>query len=118
MDRGVELVLLVGGLLAGATVVWFFMRRRLPAEAVERIAEAVAEIRAVLGDTFTEDDVRRLAGWVWDAWVAEEGYYTREQFIELVVRTLTKAEVGAPVIRASAMRSAIIPVVDASRELS
>lgn len=118
MDRGVELVLLIGGLLAGATVVWFFMRRRLPAEAVERIAEAVAEIRAVLGDTFTEDDVRRLAGWVWDAWVAEEGYYTREQFIEFVVRTLTRAEIDAPAFRSLAMRSAILPVVDASGEPS
>lgn len=109
MDRGVELVLLVGGLLVGATVVWLFMRQRLPAATVERIAQAVAEIRAVLGETFTEDDVRRLAGWVWDAWVAKEGYYTREQFIELVVRTLTKAEDNAPETLFFAVRAGVMP---------
>lgn len=118
MDRGVELVLLIGGLLVGATVVWFLMRQRLPAEAIERITQAVAEIRAVLGETFTEDDVRRLAGWVWDSWVFEKGYYSREQFIEFVVRTLTRAEIDAPAFRSLAMRSAILPVVDTSGEPS
>lgn len=118
MDRGVELVLLIGGLLAGATVVWFFMRQRLPTEAVERIAQAAAEVFTILGDTFTVDDVRRLAGFMWDTWGAANEYFTREQFIELVVRAVTRARVGAPIIRASAMRSAILPVVDTSGEPS
>lgn len=109
MDRGVELVLLVGGLLVGAAVVWFSMRQRLPVGAVERIAQAAAEVFTILGDAFTTDDVRRLAGFMWDTWGAAEEYFTREQFIELVIRAVTRARVGAPVIRASAMRSAILP---------
>lgn len=118
MDRGVELVLLVGGLLVGATVVWFFMRQRLPAEAVRDIAQIVVEIQAVLGNAFTDDDVRRLAGFMWDTWGAASEYFTRDQFIEFVVRAVTRARVGAPIIRASAERSAIIPIVDTSGEPS
>lgn len=105
IDPAIGFVLLAAAAIIGGVVAWVFLRGRIPASTAALIAQAVAEMRQALGETFTEDDVRALAGWVYDNWLQGSEYYTREQFVELVVGAIMKAQVSAPVMMAERSRS-------------
>lgn len=102
MPSDISLLILLGAALAGGVITWFLVRRRLPADAVAMIAQMAAEVRAVLGDAYTEADVRTLAGWIYDSMTrGTSRYYTKEQFIDLVVRAVMGSKATTPLIRAS-----------------
>lgn len=91
MDNGIVLVAVTIAAIAAGVIVWAVLRRNLPPEAVALIAEAAAEVRAILGAAFSEDDVRSLAGWLYDNTAIGSRYVTRDQFIELVLRAVQSA---------------------------
>lgn len=105
IDPAIVFVLLAGAAIIGGTVVWALVRGRIPAETAALIAKTVAEVREALGETFTEDDVIALAGWVYDNWLQGSEYYTREQFVELVVGAIMKAQMSAPAMMAAVRSS-------------
>lgn len=105
IDPAIVFVLVAGAAIIGATVVWALVRGRIPASTAELIAKAVAEVREALGETFSEDDVIALAGWVYDNWLQGSEYYTRERFVELVVGAIMKAKASAPVMMAAVRSS-------------
>ena len=86
MDNGVLLVVLVIGvsaLLAGLVVL---LRRRLPAEVLAEVEAVAASILEALGDLATEERVRWMAGYIYDAAVSAEqqSRVSREDFEALV----------------------------------
>lgn len=108
MDQGITLLLTVLAALATGAVVWAVMRRRLPAETIADIAQAAAQVRAVLGSAVTEDDVRSLAGYIYDEFAAHSRYITRDQFIDLVTRAVVRANASQSTLYAAARADGFI----------
>lgn len=89
MDNGIALIAIVVTAVVGCTIVWLALRRNLPPEAVTAIAAYAAAIRNALGNVIDDDKVRTLAGAAWDAWGDGAKYFSRDEFIELVLAALS-----------------------------
>ena len=90
LDTLTIVTVILAAIAAGA-VVWIPLRRNLPPEASQVIAEAVAKIKDLLGEVVTEAEVRAMAAWAYDKLGAGSQYYSREQFIDLVTRAVMRA---------------------------
>jgi hypothetical protein len=77
----------VAAVVAGA-VVWLALRRNLTPDQATALAAYVAAIRVQLAGVVDEDMIRSIAGAVWDSWAGASKYFTRDQFIEYVLRAL------------------------------
>ncbi|MFN2166695.1 MAG: hypothetical protein ACK2U9_10605 [Anaerolineae bacterium] len=84
MDKGILLLVGLGGLVIGAAAA----TTKLPDGLNAGIGEAAVAIRAKLGDVFTPDEARAAAAWFWDTFVKSSEYYTREQWVALVLRAV------------------------------
>lgn len=91
MDQGIALIAIAIAAIVAGAVVWLVLRRNLPPEASQVIAEAVAKIKDLLGEVVTEAEVRAMAAWAYDKLGAGSQYYSREQFIDLVTRAVMRA---------------------------
>ena len=108
MDNGIVLVAVTVAAIAAGVVVWLLMRRNLPPEASQVIAEAVAKVKDLLGEVVTEAEVRAMAAWAYDKLGAGSVYYSREQFIELVTRAIMRALDDHEVIASLAERDSAL----------
>lgn len=89
MDHGIGVLALMILLSASWAFFWFYSRRLLPAETIDLLTEGVAYVRAALEGAFSNDDIDKLAGWFFDAFVAvKTDYYTRDEFIEMVRKAI------------------------------
>jgi len=84
MDNGVLLVVLVLGLAAVVAALVVVLRRGLPAEVLAEVEAVGASILEALGDLATEERVRWMAGYIYDAAVSEQSRVSREDFEALV----------------------------------
>lgn len=92
MDRGVLLVILVVAFAGGMTAGLFALRSKWATPDYERLMTWTAAIRSACGNVLDEATIRTLAGYAWDVMDGDMSeYFTREQFIDLVLRAL-KAE--------------------------
>lgn len=108
MDQGIALIAVIVAAITAGVIVWLGLRRNLPPEAVAFIAEAAAQVRALLGAVVTEAQVRDLAGWMYDRWGAGSRYVTRDEFIELVVRAVMQAAQTTPATYTAARADGVI----------
>ena len=73
------------------SVLWFYLRKNMPPQVAEIIAEAVARFRNVA----TEAEVRAFAEGIWDKNIGGvqnlAPYYDKEKFVALVVRAVLGA---------------------------
>lgn len=91
MQDGVLLVL-VGVVMAGlgaALAVWWV--RRTDKEAGELVDEALLLVGRLLGEWMGEEEVAALAAWVYD-WAGLSAYYSRAEWVALVLRLWPRAE--------------------------
>ena len=88
MDNGIALIAIVVAAVVGSTIVWLALRRNLPPEAAEALAAYVAAIRAQLSGVVDEATIRTLAGAMYDNWATGSKYFSRDEFIALVLRAL------------------------------
>ena len=98
MDQGIALIAIAIAALAAGVIVWLVLRRNLPPEAAEELAEAVAYIKQQLRGVVTEAEVRAMAAWIYDTLRTGSNYYTREQFIDLVTRAVMRALQNSDVV--------------------
>lgn len=101
IDPAIMFVLIVAAAGVGAIVVWVFVRGRIPPDVALLIAQCVAEAREYLGDTFTTADVKAFAGWMYDQWIQGSDYYTRDEFIDLILRALARGRHSKVAVRAA-----------------
>lgn len=111
-DNGINLLFILMAAVAGGAFVWLFARRNMPPEEQAWLEQAIAQIRGILGDVFTTDDVELLAGWFWDSFVKQSDYWTREQFVDRIVRAIAPTRTSALGLRTVAQAQGIIPVSD------
>lgn len=89
IDYGIGTLVLMVLLSASWAFFWFWARRSLPAETIDLLTGGVAYVRAALEGAFSNDDIDKLAGWFFDAFVAAKtDYYTRDEFIEMVRKAI------------------------------
>jgi hypothetical protein len=92
-DYGIGALILLVLLVASWAVFWFTLRRSLPAETIDLLTGGVAYVRAALEGAFSNDDIDKLAGWFFDAFVAAKtDYYTRDEFIALVRNAINSGD--------------------------
>lgn len=88
MDNGIALIAIVVAAVTGSAIVWLALRRNLPPDAAEALAAYVAAIRVQLSGVVDESMIRTIAGAVWDQWGDGSKYFTRDEFVDAVVRAL------------------------------
>ena len=88
MDTGIALIAVTVAAVVAGSIVWLALRRNLPPEAAEALAAYVAAIRVQLSGAVDESMIRTIAGAVWDQWGDGSRYFTRDEFIDAVVRAL------------------------------
>ena len=88
MDNGIALIAIVVAAVVGSAVMWLALRRNLTPAQATALASYVAAIRVQLAGVVDEDMIRTLAGAIWDQWAGASAYFTRDQFIEYVLRAL------------------------------
>ena len=88
MDNGIALIAVTVAAVVAGSIVWLALRRNLPPEAAEALAAYVAAIRVQLSGAVDESMIRTIAGAVWDQWGDGSRYFTRDEFIDAVLRAL------------------------------
>lgn len=95
MDPGIVLLVVFLALLAGGAAVWYYARKRLPASTVQEIAAAAAAVIQILDRVVDEEQVRDLAGFLYDRWGYGSEYLERDEFIELILRAVTASNASS-----------------------
>jgi hypothetical protein len=92
MDYGVLLAAAIVVLAAVCAALVVMLRRRLPADVLAEVEAVAASIREALGDLATEERVRWMAGYVYDAAVSAEqqSRVSREEFATLVWQSVER----------------------------
>lgn len=108
MDNGVMLIAVIVAALTAGVIVWLVLRRNLPPEAAEELAEAVAYVKQQLRGVVTEAEVRAFAAWIYDTLRTGSNYYTRQQFIDLVTRAVMRALQNSDVVETLAARDSAL----------
>lgn len=107
MDNGIALIAIVVAAVTAATVAWLILRDRMKPEDYAALLAAVAAIRNSAGYVLDDATIRTLAGYAWDTAGGNlSRYYTREQFIELVLRALRLEPMIAASIATRQVRAA------------
>lgn len=109
MDNGLLLAIATLALVVGAIVFWNVLKRRLPPEDAAELARWIAAIKAQAGTVFDAELISALAGAAYDAWATGSKYYTREQFINLVLRVLDVQPETAALLSATAASLDVLP---------
>lgn len=92
MDTGIMLVAAVVAFVVGVTVSLLVLRSKLSQPDYARLMAWAAAIRVACGNVLDEQTIRTLAGYAWDAMDGDMSkYFTRDEFIALILRAL-KAE--------------------------
>lgn len=107
IDPAIAFMALVAAGGAGALIIWIVVRGRIPPSAALLLAQAVADVKTYLGRTFSEDDVRAVAAWMYDFWLQGSEYYSREQFVDFIARAIMGARDTEPALRASLARAGV-----------
>jgi hypothetical protein len=94
IDYGIGALILLALLVASWAGFWFWVvRRSLPADTLDTVTKGVAYVRAALVGAFSNDDIDKLAGWFFDAFVdGKTTYYTRDEFIALVRNAINSGD--------------------------
>ena len=90
MPDTITLILIVIAAIAGASIVWFALRRNLPPAAAQDVAEAVAYVKDILRGVVTEAEVKAVATWLYRTMKTGAQYYTEQQFVDLVTRAIMR----------------------------
>jgi hypothetical protein len=89
MDNGIILIAVVTAAVVAAVSVWLILRDRMTPEDYALLLATVAAIRSAAGYVLDDATIRTLAGYAWDTVGGNlSRYYTKEQFIDLVLRAL------------------------------
>jgi hypothetical protein len=89
MDNGIALIAVVVAAVVGSAVMWLALEgRNLTPDQATALAAYVAAIRVQLAGIVDEPMIRSIAGAVWDTWAGTSKYFTRDQFIEYVLKAL------------------------------
>lgn len=93
IDYGIGVLILMVLLSASWAFFWFWARRSLPADTLYLVTKGVAYVRAALVGAFSNDDIDKLAGWFFDAFVdGKTTYYTRDEFMALVRNAINSGD--------------------------
>ena len=90
MPDTITWIVIIIAAIAGASIVWFALRRNLPPAAAQDVAEAVAYVKDILRGVVTEAEVKAVATWLYRTMKTGAQYYTEQQFVDLVTRAIMR----------------------------
>lgn len=100
MPDTITLIVIVIAAIAGASIVWFALRRNLPPAASQDVAEAVAYVKDILRGVVSEAEVCAVATWLYRNMKTGAQYYTEQEFVDLVTRAIMRGFLNQPSIAA------------------
>ena len=83
-------------------------------DAALALAAYVAAIRSQLSGVVDEDMIRTIAGAVWDQWASSAKYFSRDEFIDYVLKALygsNAAQFELPIADGFAPRDAFLRII-------
>ena len=108
MDNGITLIAIVVAAATAGVIVWYGLRRNLPPEVAEQLAEAAAQVREMLGGVVTEQDVRAVATFIYRSFATGSKYISEEQFVDLVTRAVLRANANQAELRSQAAAAGVL----------
>jgi hypothetical protein len=107
MDNGIILISVVTAAVVAAVSIWLILHNRMTPEDYALLLATVAAIRSAAGYVLDEATIRTLAGYAWDTVGGNlSRYYTKDQFVDLVLRALRLEPMPAASIATRQTRAA------------